>query len=71
MLTAPMTCTRVRADWVPTMDRAFALEGRGVWHAMTASLCQQLVGPVRLRSSLRLAVEHPDPLAKVSSTPGP
>ena len=49
--------------------RAFALEGRGVWHAMTASVCQQLLGPVRLRSSLRLALEHPHPLTKVSQEP--
>jgi len=36
---------------------AFALEGRGVWHALSASLCQQVVGPLRVRADARLALE--------------
>lgn len=32
-----------------------------MWHALTATVCQQLLGPVRINSSLRLALEHPAP----------
>ena len=31
----------------PDKHRAFALEGRGSWHALSLSLAQQIVGPVR------------------------
>ncbi|KAK9808249.1 hypothetical protein WJX73_003474 [Symbiochloris irregularis] len=41
--------------------RALALEARGVWHALTATLTQQLLGPVRINSAVRLALEHPSP----------
>eukprot|EP00891_Asterochloris_glomerata_P009041 jgi/Astpho2/9041/Aster-02702 len=30
----------------PGSTRAFALEGRGIWHALSASVAQQLIGPV-------------------------
>ncbi|KAK9843446.1 hypothetical protein WJX81_003011 [Elliptochloris bilobata] len=39
--------------------RAFALEGRGIWHALSVSAAQQLVGPLRLRADFRLALEPP------------
>lgn len=40
---------------------AFALEERGVWHALTLSATQQLVGPVRLRADWRLALDSVQP----------
>jgi hypothetical protein len=42
---------------------AFALDDRGVWHSLTVSATQQLVGPVRLRADARLALDsvHPCP----------
>lgn len=42
---------------------AFALDERGVWHALTVSATQQLFGPVRLRADARLALDsvHPCP----------
>ncbi|KAG1671987.1 hypothetical protein FOA52_013360 [Chlamydomonas sp. UWO 241] len=36
---------------------AFALEGSGVWHALTLSCCQQLLGPVRVVADFRFALE--------------
>ena len=30
----------------PDKHRAFALEGRGAWHALSVSLAQQVFGPV-------------------------
>lgn len=37
--------------------RAFALEGRGTWHALSVSLAQQVVGPVRARMDVRCALD--------------
>jgi hypothetical protein len=39
--------------------RAFALEGRGMWHALSLSAAQQLYGPIRLRADARVALENP------------
>ncbi len=33
----------------PDKHRAFALEGRGAWHALSVSLAQQVFGPVSRR----------------------
>ncbi|KAL4452107.1 hypothetical protein ABPG75_007769 [Micractinium tetrahymenae] len=41
----------------PDKHRAFALEGRGAWHALSVSLAQQLVGPVRARLDARFALD--------------
>ena len=42
-----------------TPGRAFALEGRGIWHALSVSAAQQVWGPLRARADLRLALESP------------
>lgn len=42
--------------------RAFALEGRGIWHALSLSAQQQVYGPVRARADLRVALESPAPM---------
>ena len=39
--------------------RAFALEGRGIWHALSMSATQQVYGPLRARADLRVALESP------------
>ncbi len=39
----------------PDKHRAFALEGRGAWHALSVSLAQQVVGPVSTLSLAPLA----------------
>ena len=49
--------------------RAFALEGRGIWHALSASVAQQLIGPVRIRADFRFALDLPSSIPQVSSTP--
>lgn len=36
---------------------AFALDERSVWHALTLSATQQLIGPVRLRGECRFALD--------------
>lgn len=41
----------------PDKHRAFALEGRGAWHALSVSLAQQVVGPVRARVDARFALD--------------
>ena len=41
---------------------AFALDDGGVWHALTLSACQQLVGPLRLRADWRFALDSAVPL---------
>lgn len=41
----------------PDKHRAFALEGRGSWHALSVSLAQQIVGPVRARADFRFALD--------------
>ena len=37
--------------------RAFTLEGRGIWHAASISLAQQVWGPLRARLDTRLALD--------------
>lgn len=37
--------------------RAFALDGRGSWHALSASISQQVIGPVRAHCDLRFALD--------------
>lgn len=37
--------------------RAFALEGRGTWHALSVSLAQQVIGPLRARADVRCALD--------------
>lgn len=37
--------------------RAFALEGRGTWHALSLGVVQQVVGPVRARVDVRCALD--------------
>jgi hypothetical protein len=41
----------------PDKHRAFALEGRGSWHALSVSLAQQVVGPLRVRADFRFALD--------------
>lgn len=41
----------------PDRHRAFALEGRGSWHALSISLAQQIVGPLRARADFRFALD--------------
>ena len=48
--------------------RAFALEGRGIWHALSVSAAQQVYGPVRARADFRFALESPP--AAPSEDPG-
>ena len=38
---------------------AFALEGRGIWHAASASFAQQVLGPLRVRADYRVALDMP------------
>ena len=45
------------------MCRAFALEGRGIWHALSLSATQQVYGPLRARADMRVALESPPPSA--------
>ena len=35
-----------------------------MWHAVTASVTQQVLGQVRACASVRLALEHPSPAAR-------
>ncbi|KAK9859782.1 hypothetical protein WJX84_005430, partial [Apatococcus fuscideae] len=39
--------------------RAGPLEGRGVWHAVSLSAAQQVLGPLRARADARLALHVP------------
>ena len=41
----------------PDKHRAFALEGRGSWHALSVSVAQQVLGPVRARADFRFALD--------------
>lgn len=41
----------------PDRHRAFALEGRGSWHALSVSLAQQVIGPIRARADFRFALD--------------
>lgn len=41
----------------PDKHRAFALEGRGAWHALSVSLAQQVLGPLRARADFRFALD--------------
>lgn len=49
---------------------AFALEERGVWHSLTLSATQQLVGPVRLRADCRLALDSVNPCPRGTGNQG-
>ena len=41
------------------------MEGRGIWHALSASVTQQLIGPIRLRGDLRCALDLPSSVQPV------
>jgi hypothetical protein len=41
----------------PDKHRAFALEGKGIWHCCTISAAQQVYGPVRARADFRFALD--------------
>uniref|UniRef100_A0A7S3R0U4 Uncharacterized protein n=2 Tax=Dunaliella tertiolecta TaxID=3047 RepID=A0A7S3R0U4_DUNTE len=43
------------------MHPAFGLEQRGVWHALTLSLRQQLMGPLRFCADLRYSLDSKQP----------
>ena len=45
--------------------RAFALEGRGIWHALSASVTQQVIGPVRAQADFRYALDLPSSIPQV------
>lgn len=64
-VSSPFTCMKVAAA---VCGRAFALEGRGIWHALSVSAAQQVYGPVRARADLRFALESPP--AAPSEDPG-
>jgi len=51
--------------------RAFALEGRGIWHALSLSAAQQLAGPLRARANFRMALEQPAAPAEALTLPSP
>jgi hypothetical protein len=63
---APLSAPAAPDAHRPDKHRAFALEGRGSWHALTVSLGQQVAGPLRARADLRFAL---DP-AHVPAGPG-
>jgi len=44
-------------DARPDKNRAFVLEGKGVWHCCTISAAQQLFGPVRAKADFRFALD--------------
>ena len=58
-----VTASEMTADSLTTscMSRAFALEGRGIWHALSLSASQQVYGPLRAKADLRVALESPQP----------
>jgi len=41
----------------PDKHRAFALEGKGIWHCCTISASQQVFGPVRVKADFRFALD--------------
>lgn len=41
----------------PDKNRAFALEGKGVWHCCTISAAQQVFGPLRAKADFRFALD--------------
>ncbi|KAI8105076.1 hypothetical protein M9435_000248 [Picochlorum sp. BPE23] len=41
----------------PDKHRAFALEGKGIWHCCSLSVSQQIFGPVRGRADFRFALD--------------
>jgi len=41
----------------PDKHRAFALEGKGIWHSCTISGSQQVFGPVRVKADFRFALD--------------
>ena len=57
--------------------RAFTLEGRGIWHAASISLAQQIWGPLRARLDTRLALDmtsqviQPLPASNLLTAAGP
>jgi hypothetical protein len=66
-MTAPLAVGSSRPHDL-AMGRAFALEGRGIWHALSLSAAQQVYGPMRARADLRFALEAPP--AGPSEEPG-
>ena len=63
-------CTGLKMySWLSSnlVCRAFALEGRGIWHALSASITQQILGPVRARADFRYALDLPSSIPQVSS----
>lgn len=63
-----LVCVCVCVMWPSALCRAFALEGRGIWHALSVSAAQQVYGPVRARADFRIALESPP--AAPSEDPG-
>lgn len=52
------------ADFYACRNRAFAVEGKGVTHALSVSMAQQILGPVRGRVDLRFGLDSvPSPNA--------
>lgn len=49
--------------------RAGPLEGRGVWHAVSLSVAQQVLGPLRARADARLALHVPGSIPQVCPAP--
>ena len=49
--------------------RAGPLEGRGVWHAVSLSAAQQVLGPLRARADARLALHVPGSIPQVCPAP--
>ena len=58
------SCQFTRAE---VLCRAFALEGRGIWHALSASITQQVIGPVRARADFRYALDLPSSIPQVTA----
>lgn len=61
-----------QAAWIAgcltvVLCRAFALEGRGIWHALSASITQQVIGPVRARADFRYALDLPSSIPQVTA----
>ena len=56
----------VAACLTGVLCRAFALEGRGIWHALSASITQQVIGPVRARADFRYALDLPSSIPQVT-----
>lgn len=70
---ATLQCTQSCVAWIclhlqnsKCAHRAFTLEGRGIWHALSASITQQVIGPVRARADFRYALDLPSSIPQVS-----